>query len=175
MVFENVFFDSRRVVAFAKVAIQEIDATFMRMGSIQNSWTDFLVTRHLGVKSRETPPPSMIEVHCWPPVSRWIKVNTDGSATGAPGLIAAGGIFRDKWAAIKGCFHIKGGVGFAFEAELLAIIIAINIAHKREENKSADIMANGERTEGWWPHIIDDIKLAMALDMATHNHIRIVK
>ncbi|XP_057808992.1 uncharacterized protein LOC131023449 [Salvia miltiorrhiza] len=50
---------------------------------------------------------------------------------GAPGIIAAGGVFRDNWAMVRGCFHIKGGVGFAFEAELLAIITAITLAHDR--------------------------------------------
>ncbi|XP_057811725.1 uncharacterized protein LOC131025962 [Salvia miltiorrhiza] len=130
---------------------------------------------------------------------------------GAPSLIAAGSvIFRDEWAWVRGCFHTQGGIGFAFEAKLLVIITAINIAHDRgwlhlwveadsiyvvrlletrsthfpwrfiaswnhglrllqdfhlmvthiyrEGNKPADIMANGERQEGWWPFAIEDIK-----------------
>ncbi|XP_057808915.1 uncharacterized protein LOC131023393 [Salvia miltiorrhiza] len=50
---------------------------------------------------------------------------------GAPGSIAAGGVFRDHWGWVRGCYHFKGGTGFAFEAELLAVIYAITIAHQR--------------------------------------------
>ncbi|XP_057775542.1 uncharacterized protein LOC130994516 [Salvia miltiorrhiza] len=120
----------------------------------------------------------------------------------------------------------KGGIGFAFEAELLAIITAINIAHDhgwmhlwveadsmyvvrlletcsmdvpwrfmvswkhilrllpdfklivtyiyREGNMPADIMANGEKYEGWWPFAIKEIRQAVARDMSTHSHVRVV-
>ncbi|XP_057777802.1 uncharacterized protein LOC130996413 [Salvia miltiorrhiza] len=206
-----------------------MDVEFPRLGNTNNSWTDYLITRRLGVQSRAAAPPYFVDVHWWPPVNHWMKVNTDGSALGAPGSISAGGggVFRDKWAAVRGCFHVKGGLGFAFEAELLAVITAINIAHSRgwrflwvesdssyvvnllnsrsedvpwrfvaswksalrilpefnimvthiyrEGNSPVDIMANGERTEGWWPYPIDEIKKAVALDMATHSHTRMVK
>ncbi|XP_057779536.1 uncharacterized protein LOC130998119 [Salvia miltiorrhiza] len=170
-------------------------------------------------------PPTMIEVHWWPPAGHWIKVNTDGSALGAPGNIAVGGVFRDNFGWVRGCFHFKGGVGFAFEAELLAAIYAINIADNRgwrslwieadstyivnllnsrsndvpwrfmalwkrtisllsnfnfqvshiyrEGNTAAKIMANQNRSEGWWPFAIEDIKNAVALDLATHSRVRI--
>ncbi|XP_057803256.1 uncharacterized protein LOC131018559 [Salvia miltiorrhiza] len=158
-----------------------------------------------------------------PPVSHWIKVNTDGSASGAPRKIATGGVFRDNVGWVRGCFHYKGGTGFAFEAELLAVIMAIQIAHSRgwfalwvesdstyivnllntrsnivpwrfvaswnkilvilqdfniqishiyrEGNVPADIMANENMTEGWWPHEVEEIKKAVRLDMACHSHL----
>ncbi|XP_057775140.1 uncharacterized protein LOC130994122 [Salvia miltiorrhiza] len=77
------------------------------------------------------PPPVIINVYWWPPVSHWIKVNTDGSPLGSPGKIVAGGVFIDKFGWVRGCFHYNGGTGFAFETELLAIIMAIPIAHSR--------------------------------------------
>ncbi|XP_057811583.1 uncharacterized protein LOC131025811 [Salvia miltiorrhiza] len=144
---------------------------------------------------------------------------------GAPGIIAAGGVFRDNWGWVRGCFHFKGGKGFAFEAELLDVIHAIDIAHHRgwrqlwleadstyivrllqtrsvevpwrflaawkkslrllddfqfqvshiyrEGNKPADLMANLDRNEGWWPYALDEIKLAVSLDMATHSTVHV--
>ncbi|XP_057803363.1 uncharacterized protein LOC131018665 [Salvia miltiorrhiza] len=58
-------------------------------------------------------------------------VNTDGSALGALGAIGVGGVFRDNWGWVRGCFHYKHGTGYAFEAGLMAVITAIRIAHVR--------------------------------------------
>ncbi|XP_057808794.1 uncharacterized protein LOC131023266 [Salvia miltiorrhiza] len=129
--FEDKNFSPRDVSRFIKVAFKEIDAHFSKIGTSNNSWSDYLILRSIGVATRAAPPPVMIEVHWWPPVGQWMKVNTDGSAMGAPGSIAAGGVFRDHWGWVRGCYHFKGGTGFAFEAELLAVIYAITIAHQR--------------------------------------------
>ncbi|XP_057802933.1 uncharacterized protein LOC131018226 [Salvia miltiorrhiza] len=225
VVFNDDSFDPRAVMSFVKVAFKELDASSFKIGSVSNSWQDYLITRSIGVVSRASPPPLMIEVYWWPPAGQWIKVNTDGSASGAPGDIAAGGVFRDKFGWVRGCFHMKCGRGYAFEAELYAVIAAIAIAYARgwmflwieadsmyvvnllssrardvpwrfvaswnrtlhiltnmqmmvshiyrEGNTAADIMANPDRSEGWWPHAIDDVKKAVALDMATHSFVRV--
>ncbi|XP_057775038.1 uncharacterized protein LOC130994018 [Salvia miltiorrhiza] len=148
MIFDNETFDHRRILAFVKSFFKEMDLTTKNIGTINNTWPDYLITR----------------------------------AIGAPELIAAGGVFRDHHAAVRGCFHIKGGSGFAFEAELLDVITAINIAHDRnwcylwieadsiEGNLPADIMACNDRVEGWWPFAIDNIKIVVASDMFTHSH-----
>ncbi|XP_057793240.1 uncharacterized protein LOC131009852 [Salvia miltiorrhiza] len=133
--------------------------------------------------------------------------------------------FETSLVGFRGCFHTKGGRGYAFEAELLAIITAVAIAHDRqwfflwietdstyavklvesrsrdvpwrflaswsrtlrlledmtimvshiyrEGNSAADIMANPERSEGWWPYAVDEIKRAVTLDMATHSFVRV--
>ncbi|XP_057789601.1 uncharacterized protein LOC131006461 [Salvia miltiorrhiza] len=57
-----------------------------------------------------------------------LGANTAGSAVRAPGRICAGGVFRDWRGLVRGCFHVEGGIGFAFEAELLGIILAIEFA-----------------------------------------------
>lgn len=44
-----------------------------------------------------------------PPLRRWIKGNTYGSAKSAPGPAACGGIFRDQNAATLGCFSVNVG------------------------------------------------------------------
>ncbi|XP_057803476.1 uncharacterized protein LOC131018785 [Salvia miltiorrhiza] len=162
---------------------------------------DYSMIRAIVVSSRVAASPKVINVYWWPPIDDWIKVNTDGSALGAPGKITAGAFFRDKWSWVRGCFHIKGGIGFAFKAKLLAIITAIGIAHSRgwtklwveadssyvvsllethskqishiyrEGNQAADLMANPQRHEGWWPYAIDEIKHAVAMDMSSHSYI----
>ncbi|XP_057770241.1 uncharacterized protein LOC130990060 [Salvia miltiorrhiza] len=225
VVFDDVCFDPRAVMSFVKVAFKELDASSFKIGSVSHSWKDYLTTRSLGVVSRASPPPLMIEVYWWPPAGQWIKVNTDGSASGSPGFLAAGAVFRDKFGWVRGCFHMKCGRGFAFEAEFHAVITAIAIAHARgwtwlwieadstyvvnllssrsrdvpwrfvaawnrtlsllsdmqimvshiyrEGNAAADVMANPERSEGWWPYAIEEVKKAVALDMATHSFVRI--
>ncbi|XP_057803315.1 uncharacterized protein LOC131018618 [Salvia miltiorrhiza] len=129
-VFENHTFSKFRLLRMVKVTFKEVDM-FQNLGHMHNSWSDYLTLRHIGVKSRAAAPPLFRSVHWWPPVSPWIKVNTDGSAQGSPGNIAAGGVFRDHFAWVRGCFHYKAGVGYAFEAELLAVIIAVQIAHSK--------------------------------------------
>ena len=53
-----------------------------------------------------------------------IKVNTDSATFGNPGLAGSIGIFRTSHGFVKGCFAIPIGIGFAFEAELVATIHA---------------------------------------------------
>ncbi|XP_057811822.1 uncharacterized protein LOC131026062 [Salvia miltiorrhiza] len=158
---------------FPQIGFKEMEF-FEKIGYMKNTWSDYLILHRIGVKTRATAPPTFISVHWWPPASPWIKVNTDGSAMGAPGNITAGGVFRDHFTWVRGCFHYRAGIGYAFEAELFAVIIAIQIAHSRgwhhlwieadsayvihvthiyrEGNKPTDIMANQNMMEGWWPH-----------------------
>ncbi|XP_057803758.1 uncharacterized protein LOC131019091 [Salvia miltiorrhiza] len=130
-VFKGKVYSSQRLLQHIRVAFKEVEANFSKLGCMNNSWSDYLIIRRIGVSSRASPPPIFVNVHWWPPILQWIKVNTDGSALGAPGKIAAGGVFRDNHGCVRGCFHQDGGKGFAFEAELLAVILAIQIAHER--------------------------------------------
>lgn len=75
--------------------------------------------------------PTVIEVIWEAPSYNWIKCNTDGSALGTSGVAACGGIFRDKSAAIVGCFSLNIGVSFALNAELMGAIVAIETAYAR--------------------------------------------
>ncbi|XP_057808895.1 uncharacterized protein LOC131023373 [Salvia miltiorrhiza] len=130
VIFDDQAFSAVAVIKFLKLVFKETD-DIKKLGFMDNIWSDYLSLRNLGVKSRPAPPPDYISVYWWPPDINWVKVNTDGSASGAPGLISAGGVFRNHKADVCGCFHIKGGSGFAFEAELLGVITAIAIAHNR--------------------------------------------
>ncbi|XP_057791061.1 uncharacterized protein LOC131008185 [Salvia miltiorrhiza] len=130
-VFKGKVFSRQRLLQHIRIDFKEVEANFSKLGCMNNSWSDYLIIRRIGVASRVSPPPIFVNVHWWPPILQWIKVNTDGSALGAPGKIAAGGVFRDNHGCVRGCFHQDGGKGFAFEAELLAVILAIQIAHER--------------------------------------------
>ncbi|XP_057779947.1 uncharacterized protein LOC130998549 [Salvia miltiorrhiza] len=128
--FEGTSMQHNAVLAFLRSSFLEVDTSFGKMGFINNQWADYLVVRRLGIRVRERPPPKFDSVYWSPPAFGWLKANTDGSAVGAPGRIFAGGVFRDWKGFVRGCFHVDGGIGFAFEAELLGIISAIEYAFK---------------------------------------------
>ncbi|XP_057790752.1 uncharacterized protein LOC131007855 [Salvia miltiorrhiza] len=185
-IFYNASFDHRQIIRIIKVSFKEIENTF-KLGHMDNSWKEYTILRAIGVASRAAPPMDFLSVLWWPPVSPWIKVNTDGSAMGSPGNIAAG---AKLLAVIKAIFiaHDRGwhhlwvesdstyivhllserstAVPWRFAAswnKILSILpeFYLQVTHiYREGNKPADIMANYARDEGWWPYAIDDIKTA---------------
>lgn len=69
------------------------------------------------------------------PQQGWVKCNTDACAMGAPGWLKGGGLFRDSDGNFMGAFTANLGIGFAFEGELAAALLAIEIAHDRNWNK----------------------------------------
>ncbi|CAA0822218.1 Polynucleotidyl transferase- ribonuclease H-like superfamily protein [Striga hermonthica] len=60
------------------------------------------------------------------PPSGWMKVNTDGMASGSPGNAAIGLLFRNGEGKVVFCFSATIGIRFAFQADLLAAIRAID-------------------------------------------------
>ena len=95
-----------------------------------NSQDELLILHNLGISGKARRSPSIIPVIWKPPPQNWIKVNIDGAAKGAPGHSDCGGIFRNCRGFSKGCFAKYLGIKFAFEAELLGFIMAIEIAKK---------------------------------------------
>ncbi|XP_057808818.1 uncharacterized protein LOC131023288 [Salvia miltiorrhiza] len=67
----NENFSSQIVTGFLKVMFKEMDLNFSKLGNTNNSWSDYLVMRSIGVTTRAAPPPTMIEVHWWPAVDYW--------------------------------------------------------------------------------------------------------
>ena len=62
------------------------------------------------------------------PSPRWVKINCDGAAIGSPGRAATGGLCRDFTGSAIFSFASPVGVRFAFEAELLAVSLAVDKA-----------------------------------------------
>ncbi|PNX87220.1 ribonuclease H [Trifolium pratense] len=59
----------------------------------------------------------------------WLKVNTDGSVRGTNIAAACGGIFQDFSACFRGCFACNLGVVSVLHAEIMVIILAMELAH----------------------------------------------
>ncbi|XP_057770983.1 uncharacterized protein LOC130990768 [Salvia miltiorrhiza] len=101
-----------------------LEASRISLGEMANSVDDLLVLHGLGVPGRPRRPTSYIYVFWLPPPQPWRKINIDGSVHGSPPLIHTGGVMRDA-SSVLGCFHFSAGRGWAFEAELLALIITL--------------------------------------------------
>nr|KYP62205.1 hypothetical protein KK1_016730 [Cajanus cajan] len=71
-----------------------------------------------------------VEVRWFPPSAGWIKCNTDGAFFTFSSLAACGIIFRDSRANLIGCLVETVLAKSTLEAELLAIIHAIQIARR---------------------------------------------
>ncbi|KAK2406970.1 hypothetical protein QL285_042639 [Trifolium repens] len=98
------------------------------------SMIDFTILKCFNVKLHPPNAPIIKEVVWSPPIVSWIKCNTDGAASGCPGQASCAGVFRDHNALFLGAFNVNLGVSFAFHAELLGVMNAIDIAHEK----------------GWW-------------------------
>ena len=57
-------------------------------------------------------------------------MNIDEATRGAPGQAGCGGVFRNYRGFIKGCFSFHLGIKFAFEAEIIGFIMALEFAHR---------------------------------------------
>lgn len=107
--------------AIKKVGIFKLDYC-------SNSQVDFLALCHLSIRPIVCKPISFISMFWQPPPSGWVKVNTDGSALGSPGLLSGGGVFRNCRGLVHGCFALPLGSCYAFEAEFQAAIHAVEVA-----------------------------------------------
>ncbi|KAH6770666.1 hypothetical protein C2S52_015469 [Perilla frutescens var. hirtella] len=95
---------------------------------MRNSVEDLLILSALHVTPRPSPTRDPISVFWRPPPPWWVKINTDGSSAGVPGIMATGGVIRRSDGSVIFCFHTDEGVGFAFIAELLAVLQALEWA-----------------------------------------------
>ena len=110
----------------AKASIWAIvrDTSKFDIGSIQNNTEDWIVIQRLGVKGRY-PKSTLIKEVIWNSFAKgWLKCNIDGSAHGSPSPAGRGGIFRTCRGFTKCCFSLGIGICCAFEAEMMALIIA---------------------------------------------------
>lgn len=99
---------------------------------MNNQWTDFQILKSLNIKANPKKPPDIVAVKWHPPLSDWIKLNTDGLALGNLDVAAIGGIFRNYRGMVHGAFCMCIGNHSTFYAEMLAVICGIEIAWNRE-------------------------------------------
>ncbi|KAK3189735.1 hypothetical protein Dsin_029296 [Dipteronia sinensis] len=79
----------------------------------------------LGVHLQLQKSPKIFSFYWVPPLAPWIKVNTDGSSKGNPGLGSCSGVYRDS----SGRFiSAPLGICDSFFTEMKAVLLAINFA-----------------------------------------------
>lgn len=100
-------------------------------GSISASIDEFVMLKSFSLTYKPCKAPIIKQVNWFPPLCNWIKCNSDGAAKGSLGIAGCGGIFGDKSTATLGCFACNIGISFAFNAELVGAMIAIETAHKK--------------------------------------------
>ncbi|KAK3198527.1 hypothetical protein Dsin_021942 [Dipteronia sinensis] len=103
------------------------DANRLEIGCMRNCVDYLLILRRFDL-GRPVRAPVIMSVIWLPLTPGWIKVNTDGAVLSSPGVGGYGGVFRNCQTFVKGCFAVHLGQVFAFEAELLAALMAINFA-----------------------------------------------
>ncbi|KAK3225980.1 hypothetical protein Dsin_005842 [Dipteronia sinensis] len=74
--------------------------------------------------------PKIVSCYWVPPLAPWIKVNTDGSSKGNPGLGSCSGVYRDSSARFIGIFGAPLGICYSFFAEMKDALLAINFAFR---------------------------------------------
>ncbi|KAM5584986.1 hypothetical protein ABKV19_004393 [Rosa sericea] len=102
---------------------------------MKNTVTELCILHRIGIIGWPSKAPRIVEVMRHAPSIHQIKINTDGAARGSPSLAGFGAIFRDHLGRVLGCFAGNLGVTTALEAELRAVIHAIQLAsHKGFES-----------------------------------------
>jgi ribonuclease HI len=97
--------------------------------------TEFRILKALKINIHPPNAPTIKEVIWAPPITSWLKVNTDGAVTRNPSKAACGGIFRSSEGFTRGCFAQNLSTESAFIAEIFGAILAIEIAHHNNWNQ----------------------------------------
>ncbi|KAL6205681.1 hypothetical protein ACLB2K_022935 [Fragaria x ananassa] len=121
--FQELIILSGSLLHSIKMQLHEIN--FLSKGTMKNIVSELYILHRIGIKSRPSKAPKIIEVMWHVPSIYQVKLNTDGAARGSPGLAGFGGIFRDHLGQVLGCFSRNLGIAIALEAELQAVIHAI--------------------------------------------------
>jgi len=117
-------------------AVVIITANISLSGNLTKSVTgptirDFVILKAFNINTHHPNVPKIIEVFWHPPIQNWVKCNTDGASIGNPGVAACAGIFRNRHVESKGCFAANIGIANALYAELMGVILAIEIAYHK--------------------------------------------
>ncbi|KAK3211541.1 hypothetical protein Dsin_016247 [Dipteronia sinensis] len=82
----------------------------------------------LGVHPQLHKSPKIVSYYWVPPLAPWIKVNTDGSSKGNPGLGSCSSVYRDSSARFIGAFGAPLGICDSFFVKMKVALLAINFA-----------------------------------------------
>ncbi|KAK3199002.1 hypothetical protein Dsin_022417 [Dipteronia sinensis] len=104
------------------------DANRLEIGCMRNCVDDLLILRRFDLRGRLARAPFIRSVIWSPQAPGWIKVNIDGAALSSLVVKGCRSVFHNCRAFVKCGFAVPLGQVFAFEAELLAVSTAINLA-----------------------------------------------
>ncbi|KAL8494434.1 hypothetical protein ACS0TY_025300 [Phlomoides rotata] len=95
---------------------------------MSNAPFDLEVLSMFRIIGRPPRAPTIKQIRWQRPHLHYMKINVENGASGAPGILTGGGVFRDSLSVFRGCFAMTIGRGFAFEAELTTTFHALEIA-----------------------------------------------
>lgn len=117
--FDGLHFCLEKASIFISLAIREVNS--LLSGAIFNSVSELGILRNLGVAG--FPGRTKITLVVWyAPLPGYIKVNTNGAALDAPGVVGCRGVFRMSRGFVKSCFWGRLPISMAFEIELWVVI-----------------------------------------------------
>ncbi|XP_004297973.1 PREDICTED: putative ribonuclease H protein At1g65750-like [Fragaria vesca subsp. vesca] len=114
---------------------------------MHNLVQDLRIIKSFGAECRLGRAPRVIEVVWHPPVIRWVKINSDGAWKHAEGVGGFGAVFRDFKGHVLGAFSSNIDIPSSVAAEVMAIIVAIELAWVRD-----------------WKHIWLEVDSSLVLD-----------
>lgn len=126
--FDNKVLSSHSAIHLVKALVSMSGS--QSSGLMPLSISEFSILKSFKVVGHASKALSIEQVLWHLPLTYWIKCNTDRTARGSPGVTACGGIFRDRMASALGCFALNIGVANSVYTELIAAIVAIEIASK---------------------------------------------
>ncbi|KAK2642030.1 hypothetical protein Ddye_023793 [Dipteronia dyeriana] len=97
-------------------------------GTIKNSVDELQILQRLHVFGCPPKASRILEVNWHPPLLSCLKINMGRATFGSPGLAGFAWVFHTYRGFVKGCFAIPLGVCFAFEAELVVVVHAMDYA-----------------------------------------------
>ena len=130
MVFDGIVITTE--VASRDLSFFITEAGSSSLGAMNNTNLDLNILREFKISGVCRRGPKLVVVRWLTPLFGWMKCNTDGSSDGTPGTSTSAGIFHSSYGFVHACFVRKVGVLFAFEAELVAAMIGVELAHGNE-------------------------------------------
>ncbi|KAL5177721.1 putative ribonuclease H protein [Glycine soja] len=101
---------------------------FKSKGSMSNFVHELSILKAFSINIHPCKAKYIKEVLWRAPQLGTIKCNIDGFAHGSPGHVGSGGIFRDHWGGMPGCFSSYIGIQNSLFAKICAIILALEVA-----------------------------------------------
>lgn len=116
VVFEDIDIPISVSLRLVLMVVKEVDV--FRLGCCSRSQAELFILVHFAIELIVPKPISYVVVSWQVPHLGSVKVSTDGSSIGSPGLRGRGGGFRNLKGFVHGCFALPMGHNYFFDAGL---------------------------------------------------------